>query len=152
MKYKQFNMVESEKLFNNVNNLVKSGCSVYRACMMLANYDKKLCLRYQNKYRNMQKCKNNNIITIKPIDKKLTDEDINNLIMGIVGLIKKTTAYSVSEHYKGIINEYNIRLNNTLIELNKKNNLLNTALKENEMLKESKSNNLNKLLNKVKGK
>ncbi len=150
-----FSEDEKNWLLFNVQKLKQNGYSVRSACLKLANNDKSLGLRYINKYRKEEKIKisKGNIITIKPKSKALTDDDINNLIKGFVGLIKKNAIYELNLKYKTIIKDYNTRLNNTLIELNKKNNLLKNVLTENEILKSGKEFNvekLDKILTKVK--
>lgn len=150
MGYTHFLDTEEKKLIRDIEDLLDGGYSIYSACMILANRDKKLARRYYDKYRSISKYKDN-IVTIRPVNKKLTDDDINSLIMGIVGLIKKSTAHDVSTHYKGIIEEYHIRLNSTLVELNKKNNLLNTVLAENEKLK-GEVTHIDSLYSRIKGK
>jgi membrane-anchored protein YejM (alkaline phosphatase superfamily) len=99
----------------------------------------------------MENNKTENIITINSDNRELTDEDVNNLIWGLVGLIRSTTKQRIVKQYKLIIDDYNVKLNGILEELNNKNKLLNTAIIENQKLKE-KNNNINKLLNKIKGK
>lgn len=150
-----FSEDEKNWLLFNVQKLKQNGYSVRSACLKLANDDKSLALRYINKYRKEEKIKisKGNIRTIKPKSKVLTDDDINNLIKGFVGLIKKNAIYELNLKYKTIIKDYNTRLNNTLIELNKKNNLLKNVLTENEILKSGKEFNvekLDKILTKVK--
>lgn len=143
----KFSEEETRWLVSNVQKLKSKGSSTRSACLELANNDKSLFLRYLNKYNKLEKIrvKNGNIITIKPQNKGLTDDDINNLIKGFVGLIKKNAVHDINLKYKTIINDYNARLNNTIIELNKKNNLLKDVLIENELLKSGKLQNLNKL-------
>ena len=99
----------------------------------------------------MENNKIENIITINNANRELTDEDVNNLIWGLVGLIRSTTKQRVVRQYKSIIEDYDTRLNDVLEELNNKNRLLNSAIIENKKLKD-KNDNINKLLNKIKGK
>lgn len=151
MKYKHFDMEESKSMFNQINNLVSKGNSVRKACLIMAGEDQSLFLRYQNKYRKMLKQASQNVKTIKTKDRRLTDIDIQNLFMAVAGLIKKSTAFDIGKYYKTIINDYHLRLNNALIELNKKNTLLSEVLKENEKLK-GENINIDKLFGKVKEK
>lgn len=150
-KEKPFTIEEIKELINNVNQLKKQGHSVRSACKLLAQGDNKLFLRLQNKYYSeLKNIRQNNILTIKPKNKALSDEDINNLIKGFVNLIRRNTIYDLNEKYKSIIADYNIRLNNTIIELNKKNNLLKDVLLENERLKNNNNNSIDKLYDKIK--
>lgn len=89
-----------------------------------------------------------NIYTIKSAGKKLSDEDIDCLIMGIVGLIRKSTAYNVHEKYKSIVDDYENRLNQTIVELKKKDELLMEVMIENEKLKGG-GKSIDKLLEEV---
>lgn len=150
-KYNHFDVEESKSIFNQINDLVSKGNSVRRSCLIIAGEDQSLFLRYQNKYRKMLKQASENVKTIKTKDRRLSDIDIQNLFMAVVGLIKKSTAFDVGKYYKTIINDYHLRLNNALIELNKKNTLLSEVLKENEKLK-GENINIDKLFCKVKEK
>lgn len=89
-----FTAVEKEKIINSINNMVKNGYSVRKACLTLAGGDASKMIRYQNKYRsNIKKVKENtsvdNIIKMPEQRNLMTDEDIKALFMGILKLVKK---------------------------------------------------------------
>ena len=98
--------------------------------------------------RKREDYKSGNIFTIRSYQRQISDEDLNNLIMGLVSLIKKSTAHDIHNHYKGIISDYHSRLNNTIVELQKKDKLLLEVLEENQKLKGEK--NIDSLYSKIK--
>lgn len=146
-----FTKVEEDILINDISNLIQHGYSIRRACMNLANHDKALFLRYQNKYRTYIKNKsiNENIIPFKIREKQiLSDGDISNLVFGLINLIKKNTIYEMDKKYKETIFDYQTRLNNTILELKKKNSLILEILKVKENI--SNPHKLEQLLRKIK--
>ncbi len=149
-KIKIFSKDEEVWLFNSVNHLIKDGCSVRGACKKLANGDKGLFLRFQNKYLKIKnKVVNQNIITMNP-PKEFGEEDIDILLKGVVNLIKNNALCEMDRKYNLIIEDYAQKLNNALLELNKKNVLLNKVLTENEELKCEKLTNISKLQSLIK--
>lgn len=84
-----------------------------------------------------------NIIRFEDIRKKksLTDDEIKSLFLGLVNLIKTSAIDDVSEKIKSEYKQNSILLNNTLLELKIKNEIIEDLKKENEILK-SKTNKL----------
>ena len=76
----KFDNEELEKLEKAVEEGVKKGASVRHTLMLLAHGDAKLALRYQNKYRNIQKSKNAPISRNKDKQYELLASKINDLI------------------------------------------------------------------------
>lgn len=149
---KPFTKDEEKWLFDSVNNLINSGFSIRGACKKLANYDYSLFLRYQNKYIKLKnKVMKENIVTMKISNAGLSEDNMNMLFKAIINLIKNNTVYEMDRKYKLIIDDYATRLNNSIIELNKKNLLLKKVLIENEKLKSSKFVNMTKLQSLLKG-
>ena len=151
-KINPFNKDEERWLFNSVNDLINKGFSIRGACKKLANHNSGLFLRYQNKYFKLKnKAMEENIVTMNIPNAGLSEEDINMLFKGVITLIKNNTAYEMDRKYKLIIDDYNERLNNVIMELNKKNLLLKKVLIENKELKCTKLTNVSKLQSLLKG-
>lgn len=119
----RFSKEETEKLVTKILQLKCLGVSVRKACLQLANNSPENMLRYQNKFRSVvvkdkplyNKClanlkkiglsenkkleKNENIIYMKKVeDKKITDDDINSLFLGLVKLIKRNAVESIEKN------------------------------------------------------
>jgi len=134
---KFFSEKEGEKIIAAINKLVYEGNSVRQACLKLSGGNIALMLRYQNKYRNSQLKKQEvkqenkvNILDYKNKQKKLTEEDITSLFMGLVKLIKKMAFDEVAQTLKKERDSAGFLLKKALIDLNKKE-------REYESLKES---------------
>ena len=141
---------DNMRIVSNIDSLLCSGYSIYKACMILANNDKQLANKYSYRYRKLKKNGECNIFTIKSHTRKLNDEDMMSLFMSIVGLIKKSTAYDIRSKYKIVLEDYKSRLNMAIAELKKKESLLIEVLSENERLK-GEYINMDSLYNKIKG-
>ena len=97
-------------------------------------------MRLQNKYRNYltkqkQQHKPADILQFKPKnEQELTDNDINNLFLGLVRVIKKNAVKQVSKQLVSECEWANSTLRKTLVTLNSKEetiqslNLKNTVL------------------------
>ena len=93
-----------------------------------------------------------NIINFNDYNKKksLTDEEIKSLFLGLVNLIKSSAIENVSSKLKQDYKDNAIKLNNTIMELKLKNEIIEDLKKENEILKSkqlkliTKIENLNK--------
>lgn len=121
-----FEKVQEEELFEEIEKRVAKGQSVRSACLDLSKGKLPLMTRYQNKYQNMKrKIENkNNIIPFKR--NVISDEEINSLFMGLVRLIKRTAQEQASP---------NALLNKTLSDLNKKEQELENLKQEFEKIK-----------------
>ena len=88
-----------------------------------------------------------NIIKFEDIRKKkpLSDEEIKSLFLGLVNLIKSSAIDDVSQKIKADYKKNSILLNNTILELKVKDQLLIDLKKENEELKSKTSKLENKL-------
>ncbi len=118
-----FSQEEEEKLMKDVDDMVKKGVSVRKACLSLSGGDVSQMLRYQNKYRNYilknkpPKEEKNNVITFKKTPRTLTDGEVQSLFMGLVRLVKKN-AYEESENlYRDKLNKANDELRKLLTRL-----------------------------------
>jgi len=90
---KPFTSEETQSIVKAIDQKIKNGYSVRRACLELAGGDATKMVRFQNKYRAQQKTKTGgnmgNIIKM-PIKKDyMSDEDINALFLGLIKLVKK---------------------------------------------------------------
>ena len=126
LKSKKFSYQETKSIVKEILRKKCLGYSIRKACMQIANNNKAEMLRIQNKYRNILKCQKklydecleelkaeglderrdkvmkkmqieSNVVFLKKNEeKKLSDEDISSLFMGLVKLVKKT-AYENAE-------------------------------------------------------
>lgn len=137
-----FSEEEELNLMQKIDQLVKRGVSVRKACLNLSGGDVGQMLRYQNKYRNFlakqkinesnTKIKNekveitkesevgngNNIITFRKMQKTLTDSEVQSLFMGLVRLVKRNAIEESEEKYKRQITLANDNLRKAITELN----------------------------------
>lgn len=118
-----FSQEEELLLMNQIDQMVKAGYSVRKACLTLSNGDVDKMLRFQNKYRNYL-AKNSNKSNIIKFSKKkkeiLTESDINSLFMGLVRLVKRTAVEELSDKMKEERESSNYLLRKALVDLNKK--------------------------------
>lgn len=141
---KKFTISEEKELVDKIEKLKKQGFSTRNACLKLSNNNPTLMLRYQNKYRyflnskikTKEKQEDNKIIKINEYKKnrKLSDEDIKSLFLGLVKLIKTNALESVNENLKQENAENKIKLVNALNEINLKQNKIERLTKENNEL------------------
>ena len=120
-----FSESEEMELMKEIENLVKEGNSVRKACLNLSGGDVDKMLRYQNKYRNyLAKKKDNDKSNIIKFTKKkaeiLTESDINSLFMGLVRLVKRTAVEELANKMKEERESSNYLLRKALVDLNKK--------------------------------
>ena len=102
-----FSKQEESELLNKMEDMVKNGTSVRKACYILADGDANKMLRFQNKYRNsIYKSNENKHIEkgsiIKFTSKKnvINDSEFQALFMGIIRLIKRHTSEEYEEKLK----------------------------------------------------
>ncbi|MDD4110654.1 MAG: hypothetical protein PHS54_03775 [Clostridia bacterium] len=179
---------ETEKLVTEILRLKCLGFSIRRACLKLANNSPEIMLRYQNKFRSVMKdnrslynkCllnlrknglseskekqkEHNNIIYMKkPEERKLTDEDVNSLFLGLVKLVKKNAIDNIEKDLSSETEFANMALRETLMkvanlekeidnkkqELNKEQEKNKQILEENFMLKTKLANLISEKLRK----
>lgn len=116
----KFTPEETEKLVLEILRLKCLGNSIRKACLKLGNNSVEEMLRYQNKFRNVMKnnrplynkCllklkesglskepRNENVIYMKkPEERKITDEDVNTLFLGLVKLVKKNAIENIEKN------------------------------------------------------
>lgn len=137
----KFSSEETNNLIEKIESLKRRGLSTRNACMILANNNPTLMLRYQNKYRyfkNFQQTeqKNNNVIKINEYrkNKKLSDDDIKSLFLGLVKLIKTNAIENISENLRQENAENKAKLVSALNEISKKQNEIDELTKQNNEL------------------
>lgn len=135
-----FSQSEEDELMKKIENLVKEGSSVRKACLTLSNGDIDKMLRYQNKYRNYisknkDASKNNIIKFTKRKNEILTESDINSLFMGLVRLVKRTAVEELSGKMKEERESQNYLLRKALVDLNKKDKQIKELKEEFMQLK-----------------
>jgi len=135
--------------------------SVRGACLRLAKGDNALMVRYQNKYRNilknnkkevlevMQDLRNKGVVSRNPYreegkiismpsrQKEITDTDMKALFMGLVNLIKRNAEREVSQEIAKEMQFSNDTLQMTLIDLRRKQLLVQELQEQNKKLKQN---------------
>ncbi len=120
-----FSQQEEERLLASIDNLVRGGCSVRKACLTLSDGDVGQMLRFQNKYRNFV-AKNakqkpvaspDNVIKFTKKKSTLSDAEIQGLFLGIVRLVKKNALEEANAQMKESIDRANEQLRKTIVEL-----------------------------------
>ena len=142
-----------QHLLNNDKNI-----SIRRACLDLANGDDKLMIRYQNKYRNLLKTKpqlvskvanelrakgvkvrnvgiKDNIAVMPTPKAQITDKEIQSLFFGLVRLIRKSAEENVEIRLKRDAEFASTALQNSLIDLRRKEILIRELEEQNRSLK-----------------
>ena len=149
-----FNENDTEQLMKIL--LRNEGLSVRGACRKLARGDKKLMIRYQNKYRNTLKhnpqlvekilteLRAENVrvrnfksnISIMPVkEEKITEKEIQSLFWGLVRLVKRNAEEEIKSTLKREAEFANTALQNSLIDLRRKEVLINELREQNKALK-----------------
>ncbi len=154
-----FSKEEENELMKEVDEMVKKGISVRKACLTLSGGDINQMLRYQNKYRNfLAKNRKNdekddnfdkkdrtpdNVIEFKKMGKRLTDSEVQSLFMGLVRLVKRNAFEESEELYRTKLTEANENLRRAITRLN-------NSQRENDKMQEELSklkNENSRLLN-----
>lgn len=157
-KNNHFTKMEMDKEIKKILYLYKQGNSLYGSCLKIANNDKSLAIRYQNKIRKMNLHKQNDdkIIYFKPNNandskkdanakilslpnqsKGLSEQDINALFLGLVRLVKRTSEAQIKQQVKKEFDNANNILQQTLEELNTVNKRNLHLTRENNLLKQN---------------
>ena len=152
-----FSSVTEKELLLKILPL-KNQKSVRSACLQLAKNDTNLMVRYQNKYRNLIRNKKaevikvmeeltkkgiktrnpygNNIVVMQR-EHKLTEGQLKSVFMGLVRLIKEHATEEAEQNIKTEMQFANNTLQATLIDLRRKQLLIDELKKENDSLKKS---------------
>ena len=138
---KYFSAEEENFLMEKIDEEVKSGVSVRKACFKISGGDAVLMLRYQNKYRNFlakekpQK-EDNNIIKFTKKKKGISDGELQALFMGLVRLVKKCAYDEMNEKMVLSSEKANNELRQTIVELQNKESELGRLKSEFLKIKE----------------
>lgn len=134
-----FSKEEEKAVFEKIQKLLSEGCSLRNACLKVAGGDIKKMLRYQNKFRSLEKSAEPCKVVRMPSKKgKLTDSEINSLFMGLVKLIKKCAEEQAEEKALFEAETANEALRRTVVELSAKQKELDNLKKNFEILKNQK--------------
>ena len=144
-----FSKRQEEEFLQKIEEYKKQGMSVRSACIKLSGGDMTLMTRLQNKFQNLKKEeKTNNIITFHKREKTLSMNDIHSLFMGLVKLIKKTSAEEVEAKFKEEKRTNEFLLKEAYNELNEKTKELK-ALKADYQILKSDNLKLSEKMNKL---
>ena len=143
---KQANFFTEEEVKTQMQKLIElknKGYSVRKACMTLANGNIEQMVRLQNKYRSILKNNpqyfeslgNNNIIKMPERKSKLSENDINNLFLGLVRLVKNQAKQEANLFIKKEKEHANMIFRQTLVDLANKEQEINSLRKQFEVLK-----------------
>lgn len=137
----KFSKDETKKLVKAILRQKCMGVSVRKACLNLAKNDVNKMVRYQNKFRsiakfdkelynqcftelkeeglvNKEEKKGSNVIYMKKQpERKLSDEDVNSLFLGLIKLVKKTAVEDVEKELSSEAEFANSTLRKTLTKL-----------------------------------
>ena len=135
--FDNFNKIQEEQLFEDIDKLTKQGYSVRSACLKLSANNLTQMTRFQNKYQNMKKrlSGKENIIQFRQRQKSLTENDINSLFMGLVRLIKKTAVEDFLERNKKEKEASGFLLKKAFVDLQKKDRQIAELREEFERLR-----------------
>ena len=131
---------EKNKIIDKIQEKLKQGYSVRKACLLLSGGDVKQMLRLQNKFRTIEASKKNVLMFKKRPTNKITDEDINGLFLGLVKMVKKNAIEQAKEWSLQQREEGLKQLRQTLMQLEKSQRELEYLKTEFEEMK--KENNL----------
>ena len=88
--------------------------------------------------------KNNKILKFQPKQTELlTQSEIIKVFSGLVRLVQKSADYNAQQKVKTQVEYYKQKLNETILELNKRNNQLGELLKVNDELLSALNNSKN---------
>ncbi len=123
---KYFSKQEAQQCVQSINNLVKQGNSVRKACLILSNGNISQMVRLQNKYRSLtkkpvlNKAVPSNIIAMPSRSKHLTQQEIDGLFLGLLKLIKASAKQEATQSLSQAAQSANHQLRKTLVVLAEK--------------------------------
>lgn len=103
--FARFSECEQQLLKTNIENKLKQGFSLRKACLSLANGDANLMVRFQNKYRNLIKQnlskENKNILKFPSLQKvDLTDSQLKDILTNVVKMVKNNAIKQTKDFNK----------------------------------------------------
>lgn len=137
-----FSNEEADKTMREINELVKKGNSVRKACLTLGGGDITKMVRLQNKYRTMKKDEKTptaslpeNIISMPQKTMRLSETEINSLFLGLVKLIKTSVKQELNLKMQKDTENANLLLRQTLVNLSNKEQQIAKLKKSFELLR-----------------
>ena len=135
-----FSEEEAKNSMAQIDNLLKKGYSVRKACLTLAKGDIAQMVRLQNKYRTMNKKQPeqtfpSNVIAMPQKTMRLTDAEINSLFLGLVKLIKTSAKQELGLTFQKETESANAALRQTLVNLSNKEQQYEKLKKSFDLLK-----------------
>ena len=148
---------ETKNLIKEILRQKCMGVSVRKSCLNLAHGDLSKMVRYQNKFRNVSatnrklydqclcelkneglgiKEEKRNIVYMKPQERKLSDEDVNSLFLGLINLVKKTAVEKVEKDLVSETEFANSTLRQTLSKLSNAEKTISSLSSELNALKD----------------
>lgn len=143
--FRRFDALQEAELKNKIDCLLKQGYSVRKACAMISDGNIQQMLRLQNKYRSLCKKQNyfaNNDVKhntkkastsdenckvlqfpgmgAKPKKQHLSDEDINNLFMGLVRIVKENAVQDSGKKVQSFLEQAEMQKRKELVLLRQK--------------------------------
>ena len=136
-KYDKFCEADTKILIEKINDNLAKGISVRKTCLDLANNNISLMVRLQNKYRNVvyksyyKKRKiNTEVLNFEAPKKKITEDDINSLFLGLIKLVKNRAIKEYKESYNLEIETLKMKIRNLKKDLSDKDLLINSLYKK----------------------
>lgn len=151
LAFMRFTSEEADNLVKTIQKRIKQGESVRNVCLSLANNDVKTMIRYQNKYRTLQKQSTKKEIIKFPKEslvneRRLSDEDIKCLFSGLVKMVKRSAEEEITKEYSDRINNINNSLRKTLVVVTEKDKMIDNLKSKNKQLSYEVESLKNKLL------
>ena len=112
-----FERDEEKEIFDAIEKMTKAGMSVRSACFKMCNGDLTKMTRLQNKYQNLKKKREDNVIQFRQKKKGLSDSEINSLFLGLVRLIKKSAYEEILDKEQNRQRETENALNEALTDI-----------------------------------
>ena len=147
----KFSEEETKSLIKEILRQKCMGVSVRKSCLNLADGDLSKMVRFQNKFRNISatnrklyeqclselkiegleiKSEKRNVVYMKPQERKLSDEDVNSLFLGLINLVKKTAIENVEKSLVSETEFANTTLRQTLSKLSQAEKTVSTLSSE----------------------
>ena len=147
----KFSEEETKSLIKEILRQKCMGVSVRKSCLNFADGDLSKMVRFQNKFRNISatnrklyeqclselkieglgiKSEKRNVVYMKPQERKLSDEDVNSLFLGLINLVKKTAIENVEKSLVSETEFANTTLRQTLSKLSQAEKTVSTLSSE----------------------
>lgn len=155
----KFSEAETRKLVKEILRKKCLGISTRKACLELAEGDVNKMIRFQNKFRSIVQAdkklysscleelrkegleertikKNNVVLMKKQEEKKLSEDEINSLFLGLIRLVKKSAAQSAAKQFESESEFATTALRNSLSKLALANQKNENLLRQLEKVKD----------------